>query len=170
MIGVVVRHRVALLGLAVSVAVVGLAWLGSVPTGADSAAATIDSGARLAAAADVDDVEVLLSARGGALSVHVAYPTAKGWLSVALPAAPSTAVAAWAATDGTGPIPALSVVYGRASGTTAVIRWDDGDETTVALAGDGVYLATREGRVASDSVRILDAAGNAVLDVDGPTR
>jgi hypothetical protein len=167
MTAVVHRHRLALLALAASVAVVALAWLGSVPTGTDSAAATVGPGARLAATAEVDDVEVLLAARGGALSVHVAYPTAKGWLSVALPAAPSTAVAAWAATDGTGPIPALSVVYGRASGATAVVRWADGEETTVPLARDGVYLAVRQGRVASDTVRILDTAGTAVLDVDG---
>lgn len=170
MTALVQRHRAVVLGLAASVAVVALAWLGSIPTGADSAAATVGAGSRLAATAEVDDVEVLLAARGGALSVHVAYPTAKGWLSVALPAAPSTAVAAWAATDGTGPIPALSVVYGRASGTAALIRWSDGEETSVELAGDGVYLAVRQGRVASDSVRILDASGTAVLDVDGPSR
>jgi hypothetical protein len=162
------RHRAVLLGLAASVVVIALAWLGSVPTGADTAAGTVGPGARLAASVEVDDVEVLLAARSGALSVHVAYPTAKGWLSVALPAAPTTAVAAWAATAGTGPIPALSVVYGRAPGATAVVSWADGEETTVEPASDGVYLAVRTERVASQHVRVVDADGTTVLDVEGP--
>ena len=165
---VVERHRAGLLGVAASVVVVALVWLASVPTGADSAAATVGQGSRLAATAPVGDVEVLLVARSGALSVHVAYPGPKGWLSVRLPAAPSTAVAAWAATEGTGPIPALSVVYGRAAGTTAVVRWADGEETTVQAASDGVYVAARDTRVASEHVRILDATGATILEVDGP--
>ena len=162
------RHRTAMLGVVASVVVVALTWLASVPTGTDSAAATIGSGSRLAAMVPVDDVEVLIAARGGALSVHVAYPTSKGWLAVRLPAAPSTAVAAWAATDGTGPIPALSVVYGRANGTEALIRWADGEETTATPASDGVYVAVRAERVGSERVSIRAADGSTVVEVQGP--
>ena len=162
------RHRVALLGVVASVVVIALTWLASVPTGADSAAATVGGGSRLAATVPLDDVEVLVVARGGALSVHVAYPTSKGWLSVRLPAAPSTAVAAWAATEGTGPIPALSVVYGRGPGTDAEIRWADGEVTTASAASDGVYVAVRDARVASEHVTIRGADGTPVLEVDGP--
>ena len=164
----IARHRTVLLGVVASVVVVALTWLASVPTGADSAAATVGDGSRLAATAPVDDVEVLIVARGGALSVHVAYRTPKGWLSVRLPAAPSTALAAWAATDGTGPIPALSVVYGRANGAEATIRWADGEESTAALGTDGVYVAVRDERVASEHVSIRAADGTPVVEVDGP--
>ena len=163
-----VRQRSLLLGIAASVVVVGLTWLASVPTGADSAAATIGDGSRLAATAPLDDVEVLIAASGGALSVHVAYSTPKGWLSVRLPAAPSTAVAAWAATDGNGPIPALSVVYGRANGAEATITWADGEQSTATLGTDGVYVAVRAERVASEHVSIRGADGSSVVEVDGP--
>jgi hypothetical protein len=48
------------------------------------------------------------------------------------------------------------------------VRWADGEETTVPAATDGVYVAAREARVASEHVRILDAAGAPILEVEGP--
>lgn len=163
------RHRGALGGVALSVLVIALVWLASVPTGTDSATQTVPNGSRLAARSSVADVEVLVVSTHGALSVKVAYPTSKGWLSADLRKAPTNAVAAWAGTRGQGAIPALAVVYGRAPGPTVEIRWADGERTRVRTASDGVYVATREGYVASRRVRVLDATGGTLLDIEGPS-
>ncbi len=164
----VMRHRWALGGGALSVLFVALVWLASLPTGAGSPEATVGEGSRLAARATVGDVEVLVIASGGALSVQVAYPSPKGWLSARLPAAPSTAVAAWAATVGQGPIPALSVIYGRAPGASVEVEWADGERTSVRPRRDGVYVAVRNRRVASARVIVRDDDGAIVAEVDGP--
>lgn len=162
------QHRWSLGGAALSVLLVALVWLASVPTGADSAARTVGEGSRLAARAEVADVEVLILSERGALSVQVAYPSPKGWLGAPLPAAPSNAVAAWAGTRGEGAIPALAVVYGRAPGSTVEVEWADGRRTTVRAASDGVYVAARDRYVASVKVRVLDAAGASILEIEGP--
>lgn len=164
------RHRWSLGGAALSVLVIALVWLASLPTGADSPARTVIEGSRLAASVEVADVEVLIVSKRGALSVQVAYPTSKGWLGAPLPAAPSNAVAAWAATSGDGAIPALAVVYGRAPGASVEIEWADGRRTTVPTASDGVYVAARGRYVRWARVRVVDAAGASVVEIDGPPR
>jgi|GEM_PF-2845344 len=162
------RHRWSFGGAALSVLLVALVWLASFPTGADSAARTVGDGSRLAASAEVADVEVLIVSERGALSVRVAYPSPKGWLGAPLPAAPSDAVAGWVGTRGDGAIPALAVVYGRAPGTTVEVEWADGRQSTARTASDGVYVAARDRYVESVKVRFLDASGTTILEIDGP--
>jgi hypothetical protein len=106
--------------------------------------------------------------RHGALSAHVAYESAKGWLDLGLPSAPTGAVAAWAGTGGRGPIPALSAVYGRAPGSTVEVLWTDGTETSVRTQSDGVYLTARSGQVRAAHVKVLAEDGTTTLEIDGP--
>lgn len=163
------RYRWALAGAALSVLLVALVWLASLPTGVDSPARTVAEGSRLAASVKVADVEVLIVSKRGALSVQVAYPTPKGWLGAPLRAAPSNAVAAWAGTEGDGAIPALAVVFGRAPGASVEIEWADGRRSTVRTASDGVYVAARDRNVGSARVRVLNAAGASVIEIEGPS-
>lgn len=162
------RHRWLIGGAALSVLLIALVWLASLPTGADAPARTVGEGARLAASAEVADVEVLIVSKRGALSVQVAYRSPKGWLGAPLPAAPSNAVAAWAGTNGDGPIPPLAVVYGRAPGSSVEVEWADGRRTMVRATSDGVYVAARDRYVESVRVHFFDAAGTSVLTIEGP--
>jgi hypothetical protein len=164
------RHRWPLGGAALSALVIALVLLASLPTGDQSPARTVPSGSRLAASAAAGDVEVLIISKRGSLSAQVAYPSAKGWLSVPLRAAPSDAVAAWTGTEGSGPVPALSAVYGRVTGRTVEVVWSDGRRTTVRTTSDGVYVVARDRYVGSARVRVLDKAGKTVLEIDGPAR
>lgn len=159
------RHPVVLAGMFATVAALALIAIGAQPTGVDTPEGTVPDNGRLAAMVPVHDDRVLLVSRAGALEVHVAYPGPKGWLSVQLPAAPSNAVAAWAASPGEGPLEPLAVVYGRAAGVTAVVEWNDGRIDEAELASDGVYLVAREGRAVPSRVAVIDADGETVFAV-----
>ncbi len=162
------RHRRWIGGAALSALFVALVLLASFPTGSDSAARTVPGGARLAASANAADVEVLVISTHGDLAVQVAYRGPKGWLSTSLPAAPTDTIASWTGTKGTGPIPALSVVYGRAPGTKVTVEWADGERTTVTTKSDGVFVAVRDSYLRSRSVSVFDDAGATVLEIEGP--
>jgi hypothetical protein len=61
--------------------------------------------------------------------------------------------AAWAATEGSGPVPAFSAVYGKAPGAKVVVRWSD-ERSTEVVPVKGAYLAVRRGRVTSEGVEL----------------
>lgn len=164
------RHRHWLYGGIATLLFLALAVLASLPTGSDSAADAVAGGSRLAASTSVDgeDVVIQVLSGQGRLSVQVAYEGPKGWLGVGLAAVTDETVASWAATGGSGPVPALSIVYGRAPGDEVAVTWDDGDTSTVTTESDGTYVVARPGRHGSASVSISDADGSTVLEVDGP--
>lgn len=146
--------------------VVALVAVAGFPTGQASADRLVRKGARLAAQAEVEGVKVLMTVDSGKLAAMVAYQGDKGWLGVDLEPVPADTVAAWAATDGDGPVPALSAVYGRASGVQVQVLWADGAIDVVATARDGSYVMARPGRVGVDRLVVVDDAGRLVLKID----
>jgi hypothetical protein len=152
-------------GVLLVVALIGLA---SLPTGAATANGTVPDGRRVAAAATVSDVRVMLLSSSRRLGLLVAYEGEKGWHGVEVDPAPRGAVAAWAATTGAGDVPALSAVYGQADGVKVRVRWSDGRTNEVTTESDGTYLIVRPGRVRSDHVTILGEDGAVVTEVEGP--
>ena len=152
----------AVLALLVVVALVGVADL---PTGERSAEAVVPHGARLAARAPLDDVHVFLTVDRGDLVTIVAYEGEKGWLGVDLEPVPGRTPVAWAATEGGGDIPALSVVYGRVDGESVRVEWADATVSKVEAERDGAYVVARRGKIVVEKVVVLDATGRAVLEV-----
>lgn len=152
-------------GATALVLVVGLVAVGGFPTGHPSPEDVVAPGARLAARAPVDDVHVLLTVEAGELVALVAYEDDKGWLAVDLEPVPAGTAAAWAATGGDGPVPALSTVYGRAPGAAVRVEWADGEASLVRTARDGAYVVARDGRFEVDRVEVLDDDGELVLEV-----
>jgi len=147
--------------LAAIVIVTGLVAIASQPTGAASPGATVHAGGRVAASAPIDRARVLLVAERGDLHLQVAYPTAKGWLTVVLaPVGGDTAVA-WTSTSGKGPVPAFSAVYGRTDAARVEIAWSDGSAPTAVAVDAGTYLAVREGDARPLSVTAIDGSGAA---------
>lgn len=149
-------------GAAVLVAVSGLVVVAALPTGASSAAAVVADGLRIAATASVDDAEVLVATDGRQPRAVLAYRGPKGWLGAELGRAPRGAAAAWATTEGEGPVPAVSVVFGRADGDRVEVRWVDGTTTTAVPSADGHYVAVREGSDAPATVTVR--RGGEVVD------
>jgi hypothetical protein len=152
-------------GLVLVAALVGLA---SVPTGADTPQGTVPDGRRVAASTRVGDVRVMVLSTTARLNLLVAYKGEKGWHGVAVDPAPPGALAAWAATRGGGEVPALSAVYGRASGAEVRVRWADGRTAVARTASDGTYLAARPGLVRSKHVTVVGDDGAVLGEVDGP--
>lgn len=144
--------------------VVALVAFAGFPTGERSPAALVSDGARLATRADVADVEVLVTVKAGELVAVVAYEGEKGWLGIDLEPVPAGTAAAWAATDGDGPVPALSMVYGRATGDRVSVAWADGRSSAVTPERDGSYVAAREGRQSVEKVIVFDGE-QVVLEV-----
>ena len=151
--------------LLLALALVGLA---SVPTGADTPQGTVPDGRRVAATARVGEVRVMVLSGRSRINLLVAYRGEKGWHGVAVDPAPPGAVAAWAATRGGGDVPALSAVYGRATGAKVRVRWADGETRVTTTALDGTYLAARSGMVRSSSVTVLGDDGAVLNEVKGP--
>ncbi len=146
-------------------ALVGLA---SLPTGASRADAVAPSNSRVAGRASVGDAQVLLLSKAGHLRVVVAYRDDKGWFGVPVTPPPSDAAVAWTATRGSGPVPALSSVYGRVDGATVDVRWADGRVSRTSTATDGTFVVARRGRVRSTALLVRGAAGDVVARVSGP--
>ena len=159
------RLLAVVVGLLLVVALVGLA---SVPTGADTAQATVPQGRRMAAVAPVGPVRVMVLSSGARLNLLVAYRGEKGWHSVSVDPAPPGAVAAWAATAGGGAVPALAAVYGRAAGARVRVEWADGRTATTTTASDGTYLVARPGLTRSKRVTVLGEDGAVITEVTGP--
>lgn len=146
------------------VLVVGLVALAGFPTGDPTPEDVVPPSGRLAAQTRVAGVHVLVVVDSGALVGMVAYDGDKGWLSVDLDPVDGSTPAAWASTAGSGPVPALSAVYGRAPGDRVSVEWADGVVDTVATARDGAYAVAREGQVEVDRVVVADG-GDVVLEV-----
>jgi hypothetical protein len=159
--------RVLLLAAA-AVLAAALVGLASVPTGAETVQGTVPDGRRIAASAPVAGVRVLVLSSGQRLSLLVAYRGEKGWHGVAVDPAPANALAAWAATRGGGDVPALSAVYGRATGARVQVRWADGRVADATPASDGTYLVARPGLVRSRHVTVLGDDGAVLTEVAGP--
>ena len=151
--------------LLLTAALIGLA---SVPTGAQTAEATVPDGRRVAASTTVAGVRVMTLSSGSRLALLVAYRGEKGWHGVDVDPAPAGAVVAWASTRGGGEIPALSAVYGRATGTRVRVRWADGRAVEVVPKSDGTYVVARTGVVRSAAVTVLGEDGSTLSEVQGP--
>jgi hypothetical protein len=158
----------AVAGVAGLLLVAALVGLASVPTGADTPQGTVPDGRRVAASTSVGDVEVMVLSTTARLNLLVAYHGEKGWHGIAVDPAPPGAVAAWAATRGGGEVPALSAVYGRATGAEVRVRWADGQTAVAGTASDGTYLAARPGLVRSSRVTVLGDDGAVLSEVKGP--
>lgn len=144
---------------------VGLAAVASFPTGAPGPTRLLPPGARLAASAPVDGVRVLLTVQGGELVGVVAWKGEKGWHGIDLDPVPGSTAAAWSTTAGEGPVPALSVVYGRAPGRVVGVGWADGRRASVRTEEDGSYVVARPGRHRVARVTVADERGREVLEV-----
>lgn len=152
-------------GLLLTAALVGLA---SVPTGAQTAEATVPDGRRVAASTTAAGVRVMVLSSGSRLALLVAYRGEKGWHGVDVDPAPAGAVVAWASTRGGGEIPALSAVYGRATGARVRVRWADGRVAEVVPESDGTYVVARTGVVRSAAVTVVGEDGTTLTEVQGP--
>lgn len=161
----VIGWAAAVLSLLIVVALVAVAGF---PTGERSPAALVPPAGRLAAQTAIDDVRVLLTVQEGELVGIVAYKGEKGWLGIDLEPVAGSTPAAWAATDGAdgdAPVPAMSMVYGRADGANVEVEWSDGRTDRAATARDGAYVVARRGRVSVENVIVLDDDGGTLLEV-----
>jgi hypothetical protein len=156
------RLRHAITGVAVVVLVAALVAFASLPTGAATRDAVVPADARVAATGAVGDARVLLLSQRGRLRLLVAYHRSKGWFGVPVAPAPPGSPVAWAATRGSGIVPALSAVYGCIDGVQSKVRvrWADGRGTDASPAGDGAYLVVRRGRVRVADVSVVAADGS----------
>ena len=142
-------------------AVVGLLALDaialvSLPSGEKKLADVIPAHDTLVLSRTLNRIHVLVVNENRSLRLIVAYKQRKRWHSVRVAKAPAGSHAAWAATDGSGPVPAFSSVYGRAPGDRVVVRWHDGTTSSVQPE-KGVYLALRRGHVRPDGVDLNPA-------------
>jgi hypothetical protein len=161
-------RRVRLLGLvAAAIGVASGVGLVLLPTGASSATAVVPDGERVETTAVVRDTQVMLLNRNRTLHLLVAYHGDGGWHGVEVQPPPPDSAAAWAATRGGTGVPALSAVYGRATGTRVRVTWADKTVNEVPVVR-GVWLVARPGHVRSASVTILGADGAVVSTIDGP--
>ena len=159
------RLVLAAAGVLLAAALIGLA---SLPTGAATPQGTVPEGSRLAASSRVGDARVMVLSARGRLNLLVAYRGEKGWHGVEVDPTPPGTVAAWAATRGGGEVPALSAVFGRATGTRVRVRWRDGQSVEVTPEPDGTYLVARRGLVRSAQVLVLGDDGAVLVEVPGP--
>jgi hypothetical protein len=146
----------------------GLIVVAGTPTGAAGVRGVVPEDGRLIADRPLGGVHVLLVSRNGPLQVIVAYRGEKGWLGLHVPEARAGAQVAWTATDGRGPVPALSALYGRVNGTGVIARWSDGATERIALGADGAFLAVRRGAVRPSSLSVLGPGGTVIREVPGP--
>ena len=163
------RRRPLLLAVAcIVLLVVALIGLAVIEPGEDSVEAVVPDGAHIVQRQRVDDANVLLVREGDRLQVVVAHKERGGWFATAVDPAPSTASAAWVATRGDGPVPALSAVYGRSVGTRVTVQWADGGNGEVTAATGDPFLIVRAGHQRSQKVTMLGPDGSVVAEVSGP--
>ena len=163
------RRRPLLLAAASAVLLlVALVALAVVEPGEDSVDAVVPDGARIVGRQRIDDANVLLVREGDRLQVVVAHQERGGWFATEVDPAPSTASAAWVATRGDGPVPALSAVYGRSVGTRVTVQWADGGSGEANAASGEPFLIVRAGHQRSQKVTMLGPDGSVVAEVTGP--
>jgi hypothetical protein len=130
----------------------------AMPSGARNVAGVIPDNATLVMSRSLDNIRVLVIKQNRNLRLVVAYRQRSRWHSVRVAKAPAGSHAAWAATEGSGPVPAFSAVYGRAPGDKVVVRWKDG-KTSPVVPEKGVYLALRRGHFRPEGVDLNPAPG-----------
>lgn len=148
--------------------VAALVALAVVEPGEDSVDAVVPDGARVVGRQRVDEANVLLVKEGDRLQVVVAHKERGGWFATEVDPAPSSASAAWVATRGDGPVPALSAVYGRSVGTRVTVQWADGGSSEATAASGDPFLIVRPGHQRSQKVTMLGPDGAVVAEVSGP--
>ena len=142
---------------AVGVLLIGDAiGLAAMPSGSRHLSGVLPKTDKVAITYSLRDVRVVVLDARGNLRLIVAYKQRDRWHSVHVDPAPATSNAAWAATQGAGPVPAFSAVYGRAPGAKVIVRWVDGQATDVTPT-NGVYLAVRRGHVRPEGVDLNPA-------------
>jgi hypothetical protein len=130
---------------AVGVLLVGDAvGLAAMPSGTRHMSGVIPEGSRIVISQPVGRARVLVLSYRKSLRLLVAYKRYDRWHSVRVDPAPAGSHAAWAATEGAGPVPAFSAVYGKAPGDKVVVRWKDGKADSIVPV-KGAYLAVRRG-------------------------
>ncbi|MBA3652943.1 MAG: hypothetical protein H0W70_01980 [Actinobacteria bacterium] len=146
-----------ILPIAVGALLVGNAGaLAAMPSGERHLAEVIPPGNRVVVSRTLDGARVLVVSSRRDLRLLVAYKQRDRWHSVRVDPAPAGSSAAWAATTGSGPVPAFSAVYGRAPGEKVVVRWADG-KATPTVPVKGAYLAVRRGRIKPEGVDLNPA-------------
>jgi hypothetical protein len=125
--------------------------LAALPSGERELADVVPENGKILVSRTLGKVRILLVGRGNALRLVVAYHQDDRWHSVKVEPAPAGSHAAWAATEGAGPVPAFSAVYGLAPGDKVVVRWADG-KTTDLVPVEGAYLAIRRGQFRPEGV------------------
>lgn len=168
MSGLLQRRPLVLAVACAVLLVIALVALAVVDPGEDSVDAVIPDGARIVQRQQIDDANVLLVREGDRLQVVVAHKERGGWFATEVDPAPSTASAAWVATRGDGPVPALSAVYGRSVGTKVTVQWADGRTGEASAAAGDPFLIARPGHQRSRKVTMLGPDGAVVAEVSGP--
>ena len=161
------RLRAIVWTLDIAVLLAGLIAFASIPTGAPSPAGVAPADGRVVVQQAVAGASALVVARPETLQLLVAVHKAKGWFGLRVADTAPDGIA-WASTAGARGVPALSAVFGRATGATVRIRWSDGTETIATVQSDGTFLAARAGVERSVSVAILNVSGGIVRQVAGP--
>ena len=162
------RRPLLLAGACIVLLVTALIALAVIEPGEESIEAVVPDGARIVQRQPVDDADVLLVTEGDRLQVVVAHKERGGWFATEVDPAPATASAAWVATRGDGPVPALSAVYGRSVGTRVTVQWADGANGEAAAATGNPFLIVRAGHQRSQKVTMLGPDGSVVAEVSGP--
>jgi hypothetical protein len=159
--------RRALWTLDIAVLAAALVAFASHPTGAPTPDGVVPGDGRLVVMQSVGSARVLVAARPQRFELIVAVRRQKGWFGVRA-GQTTTGSIAWAGTSGARDVPALSAVFGTASGPLVRITWADGSTQEVAAASDGIFLAARAGHVASTSVVMMARSGHVISEIRGP--
>ncbi len=161
------RLRAILWAVDVAVFLGALVAYASIPTGTPTAAGVVPPDGRVVVQQAAGGARALVVSRPQTLQLLVAVHKQKGWFGLRVADTAQDGIA-WASTAGAEGVPAMSAVFGKATGSSVRIRWADGREQTVQTASDGVFLAVRTGTVRSLSLSILNASGGIVREVAGP--
>jgi hypothetical protein len=146
-----------ILTVAIGVLLVGNAVaLAALPSGARHLTGVIPDGDEVLVSQTVGHVRVMVLSHGRRLRLLVAYRQHKRWHSVRVEPAKAGSQASFATTDGAGPVPAFSAVYGMSTAASAVVKWHD-TKSTAATPVNGAYLVVRRGRVKADGVEFTQA-------------
>ena len=149
------RRALAIVAIALVVLDVGVLQF-RVPHGQKKVEGVVPKGDTLVLSRTLDNIHVLVVNDQGSLRLIVAYRKHQRWHGLRVAKAPAGSHAAWAATEGSGPVPAFSAVYGRAPGNSVVVRWRDGT-TSPVVPENGIYLALRRGHLRPDGVDLNPA-------------
>ena len=164
---------VRILTVAIGVLLVGNAVaLAALPGGEKRLADVIPAKQQIIVSHPIGKARVLLLGDGkpnGKLQVLVAYKQRDRWHAVHVRPVAGKSAAAWAATEGSGPVPAFSAVWGVAPDNSpkVVVQWKDGKSDEVVPV-QGAYLVVRRGRVESKGVELSPAPPTTTTTAPAP--